>query len=78
MLGTVGKPLVRRRAWAWFCGIPTYGGKVIEFQIFSVNKKNKKITFTYILPVATTHGHPSVTESILISGFAQQNRWWSI
>jgi len=58
MLGTVGKPSVRRGAWAWFHGIPTYGGKVIEFQSFSMNKKIKK-TFTYILPVATTHGHTS-------------------
>jgi len=34
VLGTVGKPLARRGARAWFRGIPTYGGKVIEFQSF--------------------------------------------
>jgi len=59
VLGTVGKPLVRRGAWAWFRGILTYGGKVIEFQSFSMNKKKLKITFIYILLVATTHGHTS-------------------
>jgi len=41
MLGTVGKPSARRGARAWFCGVPTYGGKVIEFQSFSMNKKIK-------------------------------------
>jgi len=29
VLGTVGKPLVRRGAWALFHGIWTYGKKVI-------------------------------------------------
>jgi len=42
VLGTVGKPSVRRGAWAWFRGIPSYSGKVIEFQSFSMNKKIKK------------------------------------
>jgi len=34
VLGIVGKPLARRGARALFCGISTYGGKVIEFQSF--------------------------------------------
>jgi len=34
MLGTVGKPLARRGVRAWFCGVPTYGKKVVEFQSF--------------------------------------------
>jgi len=42
MLGTVGKPLARRDAWALSRGIWTYGGKVIEFQSFSMNKKIRK------------------------------------
>jgi len=46
MLGTVGKLSARKGARAWFCGIPTYGGKahgkVIEFQSFSMNKKIRK------------------------------------
>jgi len=41
MLGTVEKPSARKGAWAWFHGIPTYGGKVIEFQSFYMNKKIK-------------------------------------
>jgi len=31
-LGTAGKLSVRRGAWALFCGIWTYGGKVMDFQ----------------------------------------------
>jgi len=42
MLGTVGKPLARRGARAWFHSVWTYGGKMIEFQSFSMNKKIKK------------------------------------
>jgi len=39
MFGIVGKPLVRRGALAWFHGVLTYGGKVIEFQsIYEVKK----------------------------------------
>jgi len=30
VLGTVGKPSVRRGAWALFHGVQTYGVKVIE------------------------------------------------
>jgi len=59
VLHTVGKPLARRGARAWFQSIPTCGGKVIEFQSFSMNKKNTKITFIYILPIAMTHKHTS-------------------
>jgi len=32
MLGSVGKPSVRRVAQASFCGTPTYSGKVIGFK----------------------------------------------
>jgi len=32
MLGTIKKPLARRGAWALFCDILTYGGKVMDFQ----------------------------------------------
>jgi len=39
VLGTVGKVLARRGARAWFCVVWTYGGKVIEFQSFSMDKK---------------------------------------
>jgi len=42
LLGTVGKPSARRGAWALFRGVWTYGGKVIEFQSFSMNKKIRK------------------------------------
>jgi len=35
-----------------------YGGKVIEFQSFYELQKLEN-NFTYILPVATTHGHTS-------------------
>jgi len=38
VLGTVGKPLAKRGAQALFRGVPTYSGKVIEFQTFSMNK----------------------------------------
>jgi len=34
VLGTLGKPLARRGAWALFSGIRTYGGKVMDFQSF--------------------------------------------
>jgi len=34
MLGTVGKPLVRRGARALFCGVLTYAGKVMDLQSF--------------------------------------------
>jgi len=39
--GTVGKLLARRGAWAWFRSVWTYGGKIIEFQSFSMNEKFK-------------------------------------
>jgi len=32
VLGTLGKPLARRGAWALFHGVWTYGGKVMDFQ----------------------------------------------
>jgi len=41
-LGTVGKILGRRGARTWFHGVPTYNGKVMDFQSFSMNKKIKK------------------------------------
>jgi len=34
VFGTVEKPLARRGAWALFSGVPTYGGKVMDFQSF--------------------------------------------
>jgi len=40
---------VKRGAWTLFCGIWTYNGKVMDFQSFM----NSKITFTFILTVAT-------------------------
>jgi len=49
---------------AWFRGIPTYDGKFIEFQSFSMNKKN--LTFIYILPVPTTHGHTTVNTVVVV------------
>jgi len=39
-------------AWAWFRGIPTYDGKVMDFQSF-YEFKNSKITFIFVLSVAT-------------------------
>jgi len=54
-----------------FGGVSTYGGKVIEFQSFSMNKK---ITFTYILLVATTHGH-TISISINLIYFSFFNKW---
>jgi len=45
VLGIVGKLSARRGARAWFCGIPTYDGKVIEFQSFPMNKKTKQNNF---------------------------------
>jgi len=42
MLGIVGRPLARRGAKALFRSIWTYGGKMIEFQSFSMNKKIRK------------------------------------
>jgi len=42
VLGTNGKPSVRRGARALFYSVWTYGGKVIEFQSFSMNIKIKK------------------------------------
>jgi len=63
MRGTVGKPSARRLAWAWFHGILTYSGKIIEFQVISMNKK---ITFTYILLVAMIHRYTSLIEDLKI------------
>jgi len=34
-------------------------GKLLNFKVFLRIKKYKKITFTYILPMATTHEHTS-------------------
>jgi len=31
VFGTVGKLLVKRGTWAWFCGIPTNGVEVMDF-----------------------------------------------
>jgi len=42
VLGTVGKPSARKGARALFRVIWTNGGKDIEFQSFSMNKKIKK------------------------------------
>jgi len=50
MLGIIGKPLMKRGARAWFCGIPTYGGKVIEFQSLSMNKKIRKLLLLTFWP----------------------------
>jgi len=47
MLDAVGKPSVRRGARALFRSIWTYGGKVIEFQSFSMNKKIKNKNFYF-------------------------------
>ena len=35
-LSTVGKLLTRRRARAWFCGIPPHGEKVVHFLVILV------------------------------------------
>ena len=42
IVGIVGKSSTRRVAWAWFHVVPTYGGKVIEFQSFMSSKKLEK------------------------------------
>jgi len=34
VFGIVGKSLARRGAQALFCGVPTYGGKIMDFQSF--------------------------------------------
>jgi len=31
VLGIVEKLSSRRYAWAWFCGVPTYDAKVMDF-----------------------------------------------